>query len=490
MLNKTEKENNKDINCFTKLKTINMNKDFIHNKIFLYRKNMKSEYEHDNNFKEIMPIILKQSKMNNVYKALIKNGIKFNSRFIRLIQRTVDDIKNKRILKSYKEKNKGKIFYNLPKIEILKTQKEKYKKLNIKKIRIIKLKNLGHINNINNLSFNFINESAKIDKRPKLIFRHFSSISNKSTKNLSNLNFISNSPNKDLTLTPSNISIAEPSTNITYEFSNKIKKSNHKNSFFKLTNISKSYDIIHKCNSEVDQGDYKTKNINKIKKSNHKNSFFKLTNISKSYDIIHKCNSEVDQGDYKTKNINRIKKDFDKSIYQRLIRDKYLDLDRKIIEEKNKFNNKYIIQQKKNFKNIKKKLEVKISSHLAYENRKELTQILKEKKSDIPYNLHLNEINKINQRILERRKKEKKIIYELNSIANDEYLKGIEINKKMDKINQKNKILKNNSFGNINIFNDDMDFFQPKGNLIPSLLNIRKNKMKNIRIYKRCLDYI
>ena len=448
MSNKTEKENNKDINCFTKLKTINMNKDFIHNKIFLYRKNMKSEYEHDNNFKEIMPIILKQSKMNNVYKALIKNGIKFNSRFIRLIQRTVDDIKNKRILKSYKEKNKGKIFYNLPKIEILKTQKEKYKKLNIKKIRIIKLKNLGHINNINNLSFNFINESAKIDKRPKLIFRHFSSISNKSTKNLSNLNFISNSPNKDLTLTPSNISIAEPSTNITYEFSNKIKKSNHKNSFFKLTNISKSYDIIHKCNSEVDQGDYKTKNI------------------------------------------NRIKKDFDKSIYQRLIRDKYLDLDRKIIEEKNKFNNKYIIQQKKNFKNIKKKLEVKISSHLAYENRKELTQILKEKKSDIPYNLHLNEINKINQRILERRKKEKKLIYELNSIANDEYLKGIEINKKMDKINQKNKILKNNSFGNINIFNDDMDFFQPKGNLIPSLINIRKNKMKNIRIYKRCLDYI
>ena len=448
MSNKTEKENNKDINCFTKLKTINMNKDFIHNKIFLYRKNMKSEYEHDNNFKEIMPIILKQSKMNNVYKALIKNGIKFNSRFIRLIQRTVDDIKNKRILKSYKEKNKGKIFYNLPKIEILKTQKEKYKKLNIKKIRIIKLKNLGHINNINNLSFNFINESAKIDKRPKLIFRHFSSISNKSAKNLSNLNFISNSPNKDLTLTPSNISIAEPSTNITYEFSNKIKKSNHKNSFFKLTNISKSYDIIHKCNSEVDQGDYKTKNI------------------------------------------NRIKKDFDKSIYQRLIRDKYLDLDRKVIEEKNKFNNKYIIQERKNFKNIQKKLEVKISSHLAYENRKELTQILKEKKSDIPYNLHLNEINKINQRILERRKKEKKLIYELNSIANDEYLKGIEINKKMDKINQKNKILKNNSFGNINIFNDDMDFFQPKGNLIPSLINIRKNKMKNIRIYKRCLDYI
>ena len=448
MLNKTEKENNKDINCFTKLKTINMNKDFIHNKIFLYRKNMKSEYEHDNNFKEIMPIILKQSKMNNVYKDLIKNGIKYNSRFIRLIQRTVDNIKNKRILKSYKEKNKGKIFYNLPKIEILKTQKEKYKKLNIKKIRIIKLKNLGHINNINNISFSVINESAKINKKPKLIFRQFSSISNKSTKNLSNLNFSPNSPNKDLTLTPSNISIAEPSTNITYDYSNKIKKNNFKNSFFKLTNISKSYDIIHKCNSEVDQGDHKTKNINKIKK------------------------------------------EFDKSIYQRLIRDKYLDLDRKVIEEKNKFNNKYIIQERKNFKNIKKKLEVKISSHLAYENRKELTQILKEKKSDIPYNLHLNEINKINKRILERRKKEKKIIYELNSIANDEYLKGIEINKKMDKINQKNKILKNNSFGNINIFNDDMDFFQPKGNLIPSLLNIRKNKMKNIRIYKRCLDYI
>ena len=91
---------------------------------------------------------------------------------------------------------------------------------------------------------------------------------------------------------------------------------------------------------------------------------------------------------------------------------------------------------------------------------------------------------------MKKKKKKKKLIYELNSLANDEYLKGIEINKKMDKINQKNKILKNNSFVNINIFNDDMDFFQPKGNLIPSLINIRKNKMKNIRIYKRCLDYI
>ena len=459
MLNETEKEINKDISCFSKLKLSNINKInkvFFHNKIIQYRNILKSEYENDNNFKEIVPAIQRQSKMNNIYKSIIKNGLKFNSHIMKVINMAIENIDNKKINKSGKEENKGKSMFNLPKIEMLKKQKEKYDKLKIKKLKLIKLnkenfefKNISHINNI---SLNSLNESAKINKRPKLIFHNFSSITNNSTKNLENLK-INFSRNKDLTLTPSNISKIEPSTNITYDFSKKTTKNNN------------------------------------IKKS------FILTNNSKSYNIINKCNQEINQSNHKTKNINKIIKDFDKSINLKFKKDKSLVLDHKVIEEKNSSKNKYKKQERENMIDIKRKLEFKLSDHLAYENRKEYTQILQLKQTEPHYNLHLNEMNEINQKILERRKNEKRVINKINLMVNDEYSKSLEMNEKMDKINAKNKKIKRLYSSNKYIF--PKDFFVTKyknygakGNLIPSIINIRKNKMKNFGFHKRYLSYI
>ena len=232
MLNETAKENYKDINCFSHLESINTNKESISTKIKQYRKNMEISYKNDQLFEEIMPTIQKQSKMNNIYQALIKNGLKYNSQIIRLIYRTITNINMRRIQKIEKEKKKEINPYNLPKIDMLKNQKEKYDNLNIKKIKILKLnkekleeyktKMRSHINT----SMDAINESAKINNRPKLLFNNISPISNSSHKNLekyNNHNYIdftneTNDPNKktpinknilsfkkSLTLTPTNI---------------------------------------------------------------------------------------------------------------------------------------------------------------------------------------------------------------------------------------------------------------------------------------------
>ena len=86
-----------------------------------------------------MPTIQKQSKINNIYQALIKNGLKYNSQIIRLIYRTIANINMRRSPLNKKEKKKERLIYNLPKIDRLKTQKEKYDNIKIKKIGLIKL---------------------------------------------------------------------------------------------------------------------------------------------------------------------------------------------------------------------------------------------------------------------------------------------------------------------------------------------------------------
>ena len=85
-------ENVTDLNCFSQLEFNNKNKESIHNKIKEYRKSMKSTYEDEQLFEEIMPTIQKQSQMNNIYQALIKNGLKYNTQIVRLIYRTITNI--------------------------------------------------------------------------------------------------------------------------------------------------------------------------------------------------------------------------------------------------------------------------------------------------------------------------------------------------------------------------------------------------------------
>ena len=488
MLNETTKENNKDIKCFSHLTTINTNKESISKKIKEYRKNMEISYKDDQLFEEIMPTIQKQSKMNNIYQALIKNGLKYNSQIIRLIYRTIVNINMRGIQKTEKEKKKEINLYKLPKIDMLKNQKEKYDNLNIKKIRILKLnkerlkeyktKMRNHINT----SLGAINESAKNINRPKILFNNISSISNNSNKNLDHNNNHTDlfdesneqdiktpinknilSLKKSLNLTPINISMIDPSTSATNNITKKITKNNNLTPVF----------ISEKKN----------------------NKSFLLSNISKSFDIIEKCDQEVEKGNNNNKDIFKYKKDFDKSIHQRINSQDLLDLDHKVLEEKSKLNNKYTRQQERNIKRIKRQLKERISDHFAYENRKELMELLKVDKNAQAYNLHLIEMDKVNQKILRRIDGERKKINKVKLMADNEYCKSIVINKIMDEINEKNRRIKKYSSAKKVIFPEKflvpkVKNFGLKGDLVPNIIHIRKKEMKNIGHNRQLLNKI
>ena len=110
MLNENGTEIN-DLNCFSQLNLNKNNKESIHIKIKEHRKSIKNIYENNKLFREIMPEIKKQSESKNLYNALIKNGLKYNSQIMRLIYRTISEINRKRIQRSAKEKKKKKNQY-------------------------------------------------------------------------------------------------------------------------------------------------------------------------------------------------------------------------------------------------------------------------------------------------------------------------------------------------------------------------------------------
>jgi hypothetical protein len=336
-----------------------------------------------------------------------------------------------------------------------------------------------------NTSMDAINESAKINNRPKLLFNNISPISNSSNKNLekyNNHNYIdftneTNDPNKktpinknilsfkkSLTLTPTNISMIDLSTISTNKISKKIIKKHN------LTPVFRS------------------------EKKN--NDSFILSNISKSFDIMEKCDEEVKKGNDNKKDIFKYKKDFDKSIHQRINSQDLLDLDHKVLEQKKKFHDKYELMEAKNFKRIKRRIKEKISNHFAYENRKELGELLKVDNNAHAYNLHLLEVDKINQDILKRMGYERKIINKVKLMADAEFCRSIVINKKMDEINKKNKQIQKMNISDKVI--SPKKFLVPKvknfglnGSLVPSIIHIRKKEMKNsIRNKNKYLDKI
>ena len=483
-------DNSTDINCFTQLDLNNINKDLMHSKIKEYRQNMKSAFEDEKLFEEIMPTIQKQTQMNNIYQALIKNGLKYNSQIIRLIYRTISNINMRTMHKNIAEKKKErKDIYHLPKIEMLKTKKEKYENDNIKKIRMIKLNKekleeyKSKMRKRLNISLNTINESAKIKNSPKLYFQNYSSISNNSVKYIDNyehINFRSNdsndksnlpksksylSINKDLITTPSNISVITPSTNISNNiFSKKI-----------LRNNSYTMDF----NTEIKNNDS-----------------FILSNISKKFDIIHKCNQEVKKGNNNSKNLHRYKKEFDKSIHQKINNEDFLDLDHKVLEERNKLVNKYSLLEENNIRTIKKELKEKISNNFAYQNRKEFGELLKVDKNAHAYNIQLREMDFTNKKILKRLDLERKKINRVKIMADDELCRSIVINKKMDEINEKNRQIKILSLSKKVLFPEKflipkVKNFGLKGDLVPTIIHIRKSKMKSMgKKHKKYWDII
>ena len=445
------------------------NEGSVHDKIKAMRKDMRLAYEKEPYFSDIMPTINKQTKAKNMYKFLIRNGLKYHSQIIRVIFRTINNLTIKHLPKSIEKEEKKKNLYKLPKIDNLKKKKDeidnKMKKIKLIRLQAKKFEDFKSQTKIRNLSpLTTIN-----NKSTKSIF--FNNISSKSTKNTNN--FKKNFSTLNFNLNP---------------FIDNDNENNNKK------------DISMSPKSDINNT-----NITNIKNSKlhfdsilneEKNKSFIKSNYSQSLNIINRCNNGVKKGNRVSVDVTRYKKEFEKSLHNKIRSQDLLDLDHKVLEAEKKRINKYTKLEEQNIKSIKKQLKEKISDNFAYKNRKEFIEILKQNKNAKEYNLHLLEIDEINKKMVKRVNLERKRINKIKLMAEDEFCRSIVIKKKMDEINNKNfKIKKLNSSQDVilpeKFLIPIVKNFGLNGDLIPSIINIRNTQMKrNIKKYPKFLDKI
>ena len=363
-------------------------------------------------YKEMMPKILKASRGTVFYHGLIKKGLKYNTDFFKIIMRSIKKVKDEKKIKSPKAK-KTIGLYKLPKIRELMIRKKKIEKNNLIKTQILQLKNED---------FNRYREQIK-----KQIFPSTTKSVNKSsqiTKDITCYNTININNNL-----------------ISDNFSN--------NSFFKNGNstgkISQKSFFSH-YNNDISTY-YQSNNFNNLSRNKAFLNKIKYNNLNDNNNstnliyLINKCVEEIMSGKEVKGNVSNFNKNITRKIKHKLKTNKIENRDKKILEEKNKKKDKYIKQEENNYANIKRKINQKISNTLAYENRKELTEILKLNKNARSYMLHLNEMNKINKILGERRIAERQRIHKVKSLCDLGYKKNEYLNKQIDKINYKNKEL-------------------------------------------------
>jgi hypothetical protein len=208
--------------------------------------------------------------------------------------------------------------------------------------------------------------------------------------------------------------------------------------------------------------------------------------------ILSKCQEEIDHG-------NRIGGKFEK--FTNEINDNLANIkqnrdnkednniqDQKIIEEKVTNKQKYKLFEIEKFKELKKRIDAKISDNYVYFNRKEYAEKIKDKRKEEEYDLYLENINKIIEEIEKKKIKEKEKFHEVDYLLEDvykkkQYLKNKINNYRFNRIMEKEKeqYMKDNI-----VFNDDFFFLEEKkqednkGTLIPKLL-LKKQEIAKMK---------
>ena len=397
-------------------------------------------------FKEILPNILKVNRSNYFYDKLVKRGFKHKSPFFKVLLKAIKDINEKRLKIDIPYREKLLNIYRKPEIELLKIKKEKIDKNTQQKLKNIKI-NKEKLNkytklvneqlaSINSLNINQI-------KTPKML-SPLSTLNLSSTNNSFNINFNST---KNMDISPTNKELS------TY-YKSRIK-------FKSLTRNNSFNSLYMKPSSIIDK-----------------------SSISYIYD---KCKEEIDHGNKVAENVFRYNEKISKSIEKKLGKRKNsAERVKRIIEEdKSKKKNKYAKIEENNIKLIKKKLNEKISDFYAYQNRKEFQEILKNNENTQAYNIYLDEMNRINEKMGKRSVIERKRIEKIESLCDDgfkrkEYLKNrIDIFNKRHKEEKKQKnIILNDDFYILNKNNENEQI----GNLLPKILSLRNNCLHEITV--------
>ena len=403
-------------------------------------------------YSELMPKIKKASRGIVFYKGLIHKGLKHKSVFFEAIMKSIKKINQEKSAPRPKSPKRMKL-YKLPKIEELRIKKKKIENIGKKKIKLIQLEKE---------KLNIYKEQIKNKFFPSTtINRQSSQIYSTNTLNFFNNRYLNSNNN---------------STN---------------NSFNKNGNSTGKIEqnlIMSSLNNDLSTY-YKSIDTFKSIKNTSRNGLstnrFKPFRISSSTTninyLLDKCKEEISNGKEVEELVSNYNKNFMKDIQEKINNNRYINRDMKIIDDTNR-RNKYIKLEEQNYAEIKRRMNEKISNSLAYKNRKELREALKINANARAYILHLNEMNKINEKLERRRVIEWKTIDKVNVLCDEGFKRNEYLKNKIDKINNKNDILnKSRDY----IINDDFymsrnEKNQLAGTLIPKLISFKNaNEKKN-----------
>ena len=430
-------------NCFGGIKLVNPKdkQETIQESIKDDKQFMVNFFAQQPYYSELMPKIKKASRGIVFYRGLIRKGVRNKSVFFEAIMRSIKKVNMEKIARRPRSKKRIKL-YKLPKIQELKIKKKKIESVGNKKIKLLQLENDKFNIYREEIKKKLLPFTTKHRKKSPIVYSTNTIFYNNNryiqSNNSTNNSFKKNSTNEieqNLILSPMNNDIS------TYYRSNDTFKTIPKNGLF-------------------------TNRFPTLRQSNSSNDINFL---------LDRCQEEIINGKEVENLVLDYNKNFMKSIQEKIYSNRFMNRDRKMIEEKKK-DNKYIQLEEKNYANIKKRMNERISDTFAYKNRKELREILKVNENARSYILHLVEMNKVNEKLGRRRVIEWKRIDKVNSMCDVGFRKNEYLKNKIDKINDKNdKLNKSRDY----IPNDDFYTYKNNkdymiGKLVPKLMSIKK----------------
>ena len=410
-------------------------KKIIHNEIEKDKESILNCYREEPVYKDTLDYMEMKSRGKFYYKSLVKNQINKKSNFLKMILNSISKIKDKDKEKVNDNRKRG---YNLSKLESMRNYK------------------------------------YKIDKRLKLRENSDINIYNNKIKEKNNTNIFLISGKKCL------------------ESMDNIKKSkfpislNKNKIFFGIKNNSGKDSSITTLKNNISRS-LSLKSIN-INNNNETNLNEEGKKIEKFNDILDKCKKEIKKGGIIGGKMEKFTKRFDKNLLKskRKIENKVNNViqDQKIIEEKIKTKQKYKLLEIEKFKELKRKLNIKISDNYAYFNRKKYSEIINEKRKDDEYDLYYEDMNKVYENILENKVKEKSKFNEIENLLENSYKKKNYLKNKISNYNKNKIILMENESKEKNNYDliikkEEEEKDDNIGTLVPALLKKKEDFIKN-----------
>ena len=210
----------------------------LERKILRYSERLKKIYEEDPEFKKLIPIF-NHLESNKIYKSLMKNTQKYNSKLVQLRKQVLD------------ESQKMISAQNINDTNILPAINNDVKNHKIIKVRMINL-----------------NKTFDLKRRRRKLIYSLSTKDIESKKIFKKKNIFLFNNTKDKSISPPDSRLnTESKKDSSFNFYNEKKRIN----FFILSNLNRSMDIIKKCELEVKKGISMDKYINNYKKISSNN---------------------------------------------------------------------------------------------------------------------------------------------------------------------------------------------------------------------------